>query len=155
MFKGARRTLAATLALTAAGPAVALAAGPLHGHTYSTAVPSSGRRAENRRIIPLHAGGVMTLQVSRSGSTVTVHFSSSSPLLYCNTTKRLRVQSTRGARISSSGSFTASISERFNPSPGLPPIVQVITGRFSGHSVSGKIQTKAGECSGTTYFSAR
>jgi hypothetical protein len=148
------RTLAATLALTLAISAAALASGPLKGKTYEGGVPSTGTRSERHRLVNLHAGGNIILRVAGNGKSVTVRFSSSSPVLYCNTTKTLKVQSTKAARIYGSGTFKASISERFVAGPGLPPIVQVVSGRFSGHTVKGTIHTEAAECSGVTSFSA-
>jgi hypothetical protein len=142
-------------ALTLALTATALAAGPLKGRTYEGGVPTSGISSEGHHRLTLHAGGTISLRVSGNGSTVTVHFSSASPVLYCNTQKKLQVQKPKPARISSSGSFKASIEERFTAGPGAPSIVQVVSGRFSGGSVSGTIDTNAGECGGVSTFSAR
>lgn len=149
-----RRTLAATLALTLAVSAAALASGPLKGKTYEGGAPFTGTSSRGH-LVKLYAGGNIILRVAGSGRSVTVRFSSSSPVLYCNTTKTLQVQSTKAARISSSGTFRASISERFAAGPGPPGIVQVLSGRFSGHTVKGTIHTEAAECSGVTKFSAR
>ena len=152
----ARSTMAAAVALGVFGTTTALAAGPLHGKSYEGSAPSSGITSEGHHRVRLHAGGKITLRVSGSGRTVTVHFSSSSPIIYCRTTQTLQVQSTRGASISGSGSFKATVNERFKAGPGAPGIVQTISGRFSGGSVSGSIRTAAGAfCSGTSYFSAR
>ncbi len=148
------RALVLTSVLTLAGTTAALA-GPLKGKTYEGGAPSTGTRSEGHHTVKLHAGGNIVLRVAGNGRSVSVRFSSPYPLLYCNTNKALQVQSTKAARISGSGAFTASIAERFKAGPGLPPIVQVISGRFSGGNVSGKIQTNAAECSGVTYFSAR
>jgi hypothetical protein len=150
-----RRTLVATLALMLGVSTAALASGPLKGKTYEGGAPSTGTRTEHHRVVNLHAGGNIILRVSGSGRTVTVRFTSNSPVLYCNTNKTLAVQSTKPARISSSGTFRASISERFSAGPGAPPIVQVLSGRFSGHTMSGTIHTEAGECGGVATFSAR
>jgi len=150
----AHRILTVTIMLALAVTAVAFA-GPLKGRTYTGAVPSSGKSNRRHLILPLHAGGNIILKVSSSGRTVTVSFSSSHPVLYCNTEKVLRVQQTKAAKISGSGSFKASVSQRFNPGPGLPPIVQVVYGHFSGGKVSGTIETVQAECGGVSYFSAR
>jgi hypothetical protein len=155
MRKTAYRTLASTIALTLVASATALASGAIGGKTYVGAVPSSGIRKESGHRVALRAGGNIVLNVARNGRSVTVRFSSPYPVLYCLTTKALKVQTSKSTRISSSGSFTASISERFQPGPGLAPIVQVVSGRFSGRSVSGTIKTQAAECSGSTSFSAR
>lgn len=149
------RALGITLALLLTGATVAFAAGPMRGKNYEGAVPSSGVRSEGHHLVKVRAGGNISLRVSGDGRSVTVRFTSSSPVLYCNTSKLLRVQSTRAARVSGSGTFRASISERFSVGPGLPPIVQVVSGRFSGRAVSGTIQTNAAECSGSTSFYAR
>ena len=118
-------------------------------------MPTRGIRSEHHRTVAIRAGGNITLKVSGNGSSVYVHFTSSRPVLYCNTGKTLRVQAARPARVSGSGSFKAFISERFTPGPGLPPIVQVVYGHFNGGSASGTIETRAAECSGVSYFSAR
>ena len=155
MRKSSYRTLAGTLAVTLVASATAFASGAVGGKTYVGSVPSSGIRKESGHRVALRAGGNIDLSVARNGRSVTVRFSSSAPVLYCLTLKSLKVQTTKPAKISSSGSFSASIDERFQPGPGLPPIVQVVSGRFSGKSVSGTIKTNAAECSGSTSFSAR
>jgi hypothetical protein len=154
MLHRVQRMLAFAVALTLAVSAVALA-GPLKGKTYTGAAPSAGTSSRRHRVLPLHAGGNIILRVSHNGSTVTVSFSSGHPVLYCNTPKLLRVQSTSPARISSSGTFRASIAQRFQTGPGLAPITQVISGRFRGGYVSGTIQTVQAECGGIAHFSAR
>ncbi|HTU77545.1 MAG TPA: hypothetical protein VMF09_02165 [Solirubrobacteraceae bacterium] len=151
----AYRALAVAFALTVVGASAAFAAGPQRGKTYEGSVPSTGTRSEGHHVVKLHAGGSIILRVAGNGKSVTVSFSSSSPVLYCNTTKSLKVQTTKPARISGSGAFSASIDERFAAGPGLPAIVQAVSGRFSGSTVSGTIQTNAAECSGRTSFSAR
>jgi hypothetical protein len=154
MTKRAHRTLAVTLAMTLAGSAVALAAGPLKGKTYEGSAPATGVSSEGHHKLKLRAGGKITLHVSSKGTSVTVHFTSVHPVLYCNTPKTLKVQNSKAGRISSSGSFKTTINERFEANPGPPSIVQVITGHFSGKNVSGKIQTNAGDCGGVSSFSA-
>ena len=150
----ATRALAVASAVALAGATAALA-GPLNGRTYVGRVPSTGVHTErHRHTVKLNAGGNIVLSVAGNGRTVTVHFSSPYPVLYCNTEKALRVQSTSPARLSSSGSFRATINQRFQIGPGAPAIVQVITGHFSGGRVNGSIQTNASECSGVTGFSA-
>jgi len=149
-----RRTLAATVALTLAVSAAALASGPLKGKTYVGSAPATGISSRGHHRLALHAGGNITLKVAGNGRSVTVRFSSSSPVLYCNTTKALQVQSTKPAQISGSGTFRASINERFAAGPGPPAIVQVVSGKFSGRTVRGTISTQAAECSGSASFSA-
>jgi len=153
MTNRAKRTVATTLALLLAGSAGALAAGPLHGKTYEGGAPSSGVNSEGRRQ-RTHATGNIILRVAGSGRSVTVRFSSSSPILYCGTQQQLHVQSTRPASISPGGAFKAAVAERFAAGPGPPSIVQVVTGHFSGRNVSGAINTHAAECGGVSTFSA-
>jgi hypothetical protein len=153
MTNRAHHTVAITLALTLAGSAGALAAGPLKGKTYEGRAPSSGVNSE-RHQQRTHATGNIILRVAGSGTSVTVRFSSSSPILYCITQQQVHRQSTKPASISSGGTFKAAIGERFAAGPGPPAIVQVVTGRFSGRTVRGTIHTQAGECSGVTTFSA-
>jgi hypothetical protein len=141
------------LALTLAGSAGALAAGPLNGKTYEGSAPSSGVNSEGHRL-HTHASGNIVLRVAHSGRSVTVRFSSSAPILFCNTQQRLYSQSTKAASISSGGTFKAAIGQRFAAGSGPPAIVQVVTGKFSGHTVRGTIHTRAAECSGVTSFSA-
>lgn len=150
----AKRVLPITLLLALVLAAGALAAGPLHGKTYKTTTPSSGYNSRNQKagISPVP----MTLKVSGNGQTVTVHFGSATPLLYCGTNRLLQVQTTKAAKISHNGSFTAKIEEGFNKAtPGERAILQVVTGTFSGHSVHGTIRTEAPPCGGYTNYSAR
>jgi len=150
------RTLTIALALALLGASSALG-GAVGGKTYLGGIPETGTKFEgHRRAGKTHAyGGLVSLRVSRSAGTVTVHFTSNWPVIYCYNTKLLRVQRTRAARISRSGSFNASVEQRFSPGPGLPPIVQVISGHFNGRVVTGKIETRAPPCSGATTFYAR
>jgi hypothetical protein len=153
MIKRARFTLAVALGLTVASSASALG-GPLKGKTYEGTTPTTGVTQEGHHRVLLRAGGKIILRVSRNGRSVTVRFSSSSPVLYCRTAQALQVQATKAAAISSSGSFRASISQRFKAGPGAPAIVQLITGRFSGHTLRGTIKTVAEPCSGSASFTA-
>lgn len=154
MTNRAHQTFAITLALTLVGSAGALAAGPLKGKTYEGAAPSSGIEKEGHRL-RTHATGIIILQVSRSGRSLTVRFSSSAPVLYCNTQQGVQRQSTKPASISRSGAFKAAVGERFAAGPGPPGIVQVVTGKFSGRTVRGTIRTQASDfCSGVATFSA-
>jgi hypothetical protein len=146
-------SLGLTLALIVSASALARAIG---GKRYLGGIPEKGTKSEGHRGPgKTHAyGGLLSLRVSRSGGSVQVSFTSPWPVLYCYTTKQLQVQKSRGARISRSGSFTASVEERFSPGPGLPPIVQVVSGRFNGRVATGKIETRAAPCSGWTAFYA-
>jgi hypothetical protein len=153
MTNRARHTFAVTLTVTLAGSAVALAAGPLNGKTYEGGAPSSGVSSEGHHQ-RTHATGNIILRVAGSGRSVTVRFSSSAPILYCTTQQQLHKQSTKPASISSSGTFTAAIAQRFAAGPGPPAIVQLVKGQFFGHSVRGTIHTHAAECSGVASFTA-
>jgi hypothetical protein len=150
----ARRIGGIALSLTLAISATALA-GPLGGRTYEGRTRSSGVDSEGHSHRLSAAAGAITLRVSSNGRSVTVRFPSSHPLLYCNTTEQLHSQSTKAASISGGGTFKASINQRFSAGPGASAIVQVVSGRFSGGSVSGTVRTEAGECGGSTSFSAR
>jgi hypothetical protein len=149
------RILITTLALALAASATALASA-IKGKTYEGHVPTKGVKTElHHAEIGLHAGGNIVLKVAGNGRTVKVSFSSSSPVLYCNTGKTLQVQTTKPAKLSSSGSFSATVNERFSSGPGAPAIQQVVSGHFSGSTVHGTIRTNAPPCSGVTGFSAR
>lgn len=154
MTNRAHRTLAIALALTLAGSACALAAGPLNGKSYQAGAPSWGVSGEGHRI-RTHASGDLVLRVASNGRTVTVRFSGSSyPVLYCRTNERLYSQSTKPASISSSGRFRATVGEKFTRGPGLPAVVQVVSGQFKGHMVYGLIRTQVPECGGVSSFAA-
>ena len=150
----AKRTLALTLSLTLALAVTALAA-PLKGKTYKGSTPKFGSDSEHHKVaITVHS---ISLKVSSNGKKVSVHLSFGRPLLYCQTSSEVHVQETTPAKISGSGSFKATIAERFTKSVGGAPITQIVSGRFSGHNVKGTIRTTAeGEkfCEGTTTFSA-
>ena len=148
------RTLAAAAALTLAGAASALAAGSLKGKTYQGGAPVTGISSEGHHRMRLYVGGYITLHVARSGKSVSVRFTSPWPVLYCRTQQKLHVQSTKAASISRSGSFKATIIERFAAGPGSNSITQVVTGRFAGRTVKGAIHTHAAECGGTSTYSA-
>jgi hypothetical protein len=153
MIKKTSRTLAIASALALAASAAALASGAMKGKTYEGGAPSTGNSEGHR--LRTHTSGNIVLRVSGSGRAVTVRFASNAPILYCITPQRLKVQTTRPASISHSGSFTAAVGQRFAAGPGAPAIVQVVKGRFSGRSVRGTISTHAGEyCSGVANFYA-
>src|SRR5947208_17019878 len=109
---------ASVLVLTCATAGLALA-GPLKGRTYQGTVPSKGTDREGHRI-KTHATGSVVLRVAGSGRSVTVRFSSAAPVLYCVTREQIHAQTTKPARISASGRFTARIDERFAVGPGAP-----------------------------------
>jgi len=150
--KRSLRIATAVLTLVFTGGAVALAAGPLRGKTYTGGVPSTGVESHGHHV-RTHASGDITLHVSSNGRSVSVHFTGA-PVFYCVTQQQIHVQTTKAASITRSGSFKASVGERFAAGPGPPAIVQVISGQFSGGSVRGSIRTQAAECSGVASFSA-
>lgn len=149
-----RRILTLALALAVLISTAALAAGVLKGKTYQGKTASSGRDGEGHTQ-RFKAAATIALRVAGSGRTVTVSLPSTAPLLYCFTKEQIQVQSTKPAKISGSGSFRATVDQRFVAGPGEPAIVQVISGRFSGGTVTGTIRTEAAECSGSTTFSAK
>jgi hypothetical protein len=153
MTNRAQRIGAVIVALALAGSGSALAAGAMNGKSYEGVAPSWGVDHEGHKQ-RTRASGKIVLRVAGSGRSVTVRFTSSSPVLYCNSRQHLQVQSTNSASISKAGTFKASVAQRFSKGPGLPGVVQVVTGKFSGRNVSGTIRTQAGECSGVAHFSA-
>lgn len=151
----ARRTFVITLSLMLLLAGTALAAGALHGKTYKGSAASTGVSALGHRK-PFAGNTAIALSVASNGKTVKVSFPSNYVILYCNTTEHLHSQSTKPAKISSSGSFTAKVGERFRaPTPGEPAVTQVVTGHFSGGTVRGTIHTEAAECGGVTSFTAK
>lgn len=152
MIKKARFIFGTALALVLAGSTGALAAGALGGKTYEGPAPSVGVDSGGHKQ-RTHASGNIVLRVSGNGKSVTIRFPST-PVFYCITQQRVHVQSTKPAAISKSGSFKATIGERFAAGPGPPAIVQVVSGQFSGRTAKGTIRTQAAECSGTASFSA-
>lgn len=156
MSNKARKTLALAVVLMLTSAAAAFAAGPLKGKTYVGSAPTEGIANYHHHPARLFSGGNLVFRVAHDGRSVTVSFSSSTPLMYCRTSEVLKAQTTKPARISGSGSFTAVIDQRFLATGGgEPAIVQTITGRFSGSKVSGKISTSVGECGGVARFSAK
>jgi len=147
----ASRTLALTLALTLVMAAAALA-GPLNGKTYKGSTGSKGTEAAHHKVSVISHS--ISLKVASNGKKVSVHISFGRPLYYCTTQEQVHVEETSPAKISSNGSFKATIAERFTQSVGPAPITQVISGRFNGKTVTGTIRTEAAECSGSTTFSA-
>ncbi len=147
----ASRTIALTIALTLA-LAVAAFAGPMKGKTYKGSSATTGQESEHHKVkVASHS---ISLKVSSNGKKVSVKISFGRPLFYCSTQEQVHVAETSPATISSSGSFKATIQERFKKSVGPAPITQVVSGHFNGNKVSGTIRTEAAECSGSTSFSA-
>jgi hypothetical protein len=154
MQKRTRRTLVIAIAVALLGAASALA-GPLKGATYSVSLPTSGTAVYKHLHLRTYANtGKLTLTVSHNGHSVTARFSGDKPFLFCREEDTLAQQTTKQATISSSGSFTATVDQKFLVQSGEPAITQQIKGRFSGHRVSGTITTQAGECGGVSSFSA-
>jgi hypothetical protein len=141
------------LALIGAGSALA---GAVNGATYVGSMPEYGTATYHHLHLKLHShGAAIVLSVAHNGHTVSVRFSTSYPVMYCINNEFLKVQSTKPARISSSGSFTAVINDKFIAQSGAPAITQTITGHFSGRTVRGTIYTSAGGCGGSAQYSAR
>lgn len=93
--------------------------------------------------------------VSATGEAASVRFLAGihEPLIYCahnyGPIHNAAASTTHPARISSDGSFTATVGEK----PDYP--VEVVSGRFVGGEVDGTVQTvPQGECGGTTTFAA-
>ncbi|HME01619.1 MAG TPA: hypothetical protein VKG38_01130 [Solirubrobacteraceae bacterium] len=146
--------LAVGVGLAVIGTGSALA-GPVKGSTYVGSLPAYGTANYHHLKMRLHAhGAAIVLTVARNGRTVSVRFSTSYPVMYCVNNEFLKVQSTKPATISSSGSFTAVINDKFIAQTGPPAITQTITGHFSGKHVSGTIYTSAGGCGGAAHYTA-
>ena len=148
-----RRTLAATFVLTLV-VATSAFAGPLGGKTYVGQTASTGTNSAGRHLRLHPSASPVSLSVAHNGKTVTIHLSSHYALFYCVTTEALYGQSTKPAKISSNGSFRATVGERFTAGAGPPPVTEIVSGKFSGRRVSGTILTEAPPCGGTTTFSA-
>src|SRR5947209_2174963 len=117
------RMLTVVLALILVGASTALG-GAIGGKKYVGGIPETGYKYEGHHRGKTHAyGGLVSLRVARNGRSVLVRFTSAWPVLYCYPEKLIQVQGGRTARISRSGSFTASVEERFKAGPGLPPII--------------------------------
>jgi hypothetical protein len=140
------------LAVITTGSALA---GPIHGATYVGRLPEYGTASYHHLQLKLHSHGAsIVLSVARNGRTVTARLNTSYPVMYCINNEFLKVQSTKPARISSSGNFTAVITGKFIAQGGAPAVTQTITGHFSGRRVSGTLYTNAGECGGVAHYSA-
>lgn len=161
MFLRLRLVLTIAIFLALGLAVVALAAGPLKGKTYSGKTPSFGTGHEGRFEFPRGEGFPVILKVSSSGKSLTASFPGVSEggtrraLFYCNVGVAMKSQVTKPAKISSGGSFTATIRDKLAAEPGFP-LKQVITGTFNGHNVTGTVRTEEGPgCSGSTSFSAK
>jgi hypothetical protein len=154
MLRKTSGALAVGIGLAVVGTGSALA-GPVNGATYVGSLPAYGTATYHHLHLRLHShGAAIVLSVARNGRTVTVRFSTSYPVMYCINNEFLKVQSTKPAKISSSGSFTAVITGKFIVQGGAPAVTQTITGQFSGRTVSGTIDTSAGGCGGVSHYSA-
>ncbi|MGA2453395.1 MAG: hypothetical protein ABSG93_07720 [Solirubrobacteraceae bacterium] len=137
-----RRALALSLAIAAgllATAALALAAGAIKGAVY----------------VGTLKGEIFTLKVSKSGKTVEID--DAFPPSYCQGGSAGVRQISNPAPISKSGSFRDTISYEFVPTKKKTSTL-VITGKFSGRSVSGSAHSDyllASSCSGTSSFKAK
>lgn len=153
-MKKAHLIAIAVVALALAAAASALA-GPLAGKTYSGHTSGTGTNEKGRQLT-IHPGPApITLAVARNGRSVKISLPTRYALFYCVTRERLDATPTATAKISSSGSFRATLGERFSPASGPPPITETVSGRFNGRSASGTIRTTAPPCSGSTSFTAK
>jgi len=142
--------VAVLVALVAlATTAVALAAGPKKGATYS------GTTAHGKEPIKL--------KVSKNGKSVTVSIASAP--LYCQGGGGPERQSTEPAPIAKDGSFSGSINYEFVPTHKKTTKLY-FTGKFSGKTVKGSARSLFGlsslqetknlhQCNGSTTFSAK
>ena len=141
MRKQLRRALVVLPAMVIAMSSVALAAGPVKGGTYK-GVTAHGKEA-------------ISLKVSASGKTVTVHVPS--PPAYCAGGGGTALEITKAAAISSSGSFKGSIAYEFVPFH--KTVVKLFfNGKFSGRKVTGTARSEfpfSKQCNGSTSFSAK
>jgi hypothetical protein len=141
MTKQLRRALPLVPAIAIATSAVALAAGPLKGHTY--------------RGTTAHGRAAISLKVSGNGRSVSV--SIPNPPGYSFGCAGPATQRTRPASISGGGSFAGTINYEFALL--RKTVVKVFfSGRFSGHSVRGTVRSQyvfSRPCSGSTSFSAK
>jgi hypothetical protein len=136
-----RPVLALALIAVISPAAVALAAGPLKGGTYTGVV--------------VHSKEPISLKVSRNGKAVTV----SLPIapLYCEGGGAGTRQITRAAAISKDGSFKGSIAYEFEPT--RKTVARLFfNGKFSGRTVKGTARSEfplVKRCDGSTTFSAK
>jgi hypothetical protein len=140
MSKQLRRVLVLVPVIVIASGAVALAAGPVRGGTYS------GSTA--------HGRDAVSLKVARNGRSVTV--SVPTPPGYSSGCGGPTVQKTKAAGISRGGSFSGSISYEFPLTRSI--VIRVaFSGKFSGRKVKGSVRSEyvySKACSGSTSFSA-
>jgi hypothetical protein len=146
------RVLAIVACAALAIPAIGAASGALKGRTYTGTTSSEGKETEGNPRTVASVG--ISLRVSHDGKSVTVRFLSSRPIIYCGSKLTIYSQVTKAVRISSSGTFRVRVGEKFSAGTGETALSQVVSGRFSGHSVKGTIRTEPPECGGTTAFSA-
>ena len=127
MSRTLRRTVCFALLALLSASAVALAAGPKKGASYSGALS--------------HGKELIALKVSKSGKTVTVN----APLapLYCEGGSGPTRQITRAAAISANGSFKGSITYEFTPTHTNTARLY-FSGRFSGKTVKGAARSEFG-----------
>lgn len=143
------RTLVLTVLALLVATAVATAAGPKKGATYSGTIVQ-GKTA-------------ITLKVSANGKAVTVSVLSAP--LYCQGGGGPERQITKPAAIAKDGSFKGTITYEFTPNHSKPTELY-FSGKFSGKSVTGHARSEFGlispeahktlaQCDGSASFSAK
>jgi len=138
MSRQLRRAPALAVMVTLATTAVALAAGPLKGATYT------GTTVRGERPI--------SLKVSGNGKSVTV--SIADPPLYCQGGGPPETQITKPAKVHRNGSFSGSITYQFMHKTSFKAS---FSGKFSGKKATGTIRSEysSSSCSGSTTFLAK
>ncbi len=149
MGRQLRRVLGIAVLAALATAAVAFAAGPKKGATYS------GKTVQGKQPI--------ALKVSKNGKSVTISVQVAP--FYCEGGSAGEKQITTPATIAKDGSFSGSIAYEFVPTHTTTARLYV-TGKFSGKSVKGNARsvfgiqsvqatTELAKCDGSTTFSAK
>jgi hypothetical protein len=149
MGRQLRRVLGIAALTALATAAVALAAGPKKGATYSGILG--------------HSKEPITLKVAKNGKSVTISVQTAP--LYCEGGSAGERQISTPAPISKDGGFSGTIAYEFVPTHKKTTKLHV-TGKFSGSSVKGSARSEFGltslqaakelaKCNGSTTFSAK
>ncbi len=135
-----RAAMLAAIALLSCA-ALALAAGPKKGATYSGTL-SQGKQP-------------ITLKVAQSGKAVTANVQVAP--FYCEGGSAGEREITKSSSIAKNGSFKATITYEFVPTHAKTTKL-IVQGKFSGKSVKGTARSEfslAKQCNGSTTFSAK
>ena len=145
-----KRILCLTVVAALVAAAVAMAAKPVKGATYTgTIVRSVGNSS-----FPI------SFKVSKNGKTVSGFKLANDYPIYCQGGGFPTLGTGRAAKISKKGTFMEKLPLKSVRSPGTGEGSVIITGKFAGHgSVSGKVKTDIGgttfkNCNGTSPFTA-